>query len=272
MKKSASIIILFLITSFAFAQTRDVVKVESFSRVSFRVPGKLYLRQGSPQKVEIEGDKDVLRELEIDVDGKTLVIGRKGSWLGFDWNWSNDARINVYVTVPDIEGLSVSGSGTLVAENKLTVEDLDLRVSGSGRLEVTADASGDVDADVSGSGTIKLTGKCQSFDSDVSGSGRILLEQSVARDASFGVSGSGRIEASGSAATVRATISGSGRVYASNLETDKCSVRISGSGDVEISVKSELDANISGSGSVSYKGNPEHVNSHSSGSGRVRKM
>jgi hypothetical protein len=41
---------------------------------------------------------------------------------------------------------------------------------------------------------------------------------------------------------------------------------------VEINVKSELDANISGNGTVSYKGNPNHVNGHSSGSGKVRKM
>lgn len=90
--------------------------------------------------------------------------------------------------------------------------------------------------------------------------------------AEVGISGSGKIEASGTAQAIKATISGSGRVYASNFEVDKCTVRISGSGDVEINVKSELDANISGSGTVSYKGNPNHVNGHSSGSGKVRKM
>ena len=41
---------------------------------------------------------------------------------------------------------------------------------------------------------------------------------------------------------------------------------------VEINVKDALDANISGSGSVSYKGNPSQLNSHASGSGHVRKM
>jgi hypothetical protein len=273
MKKSISIVTLLFIVSIAFAQNKEIRKVDSFNRLSFRVPGKLYLRQGSPQKVEVEASRDVLEELDVDVDGNTLVIGRKGNgWLDFNWDWDNDDKVNVYITVPNIEGINVSGSGTVVSENKLTVGDLDLKVSGSGLLEITADASGEVEADVSGSGTIKLSGKCQSFDSDVSGSGRVKMEQTVARDATFGVSGSGRIEASGTATSVRATISGSGRVLAANLETDRCNVRISGSGGVEINVKSELDANISGSGSVSYKGNPSHVNSHASGSGHVRKM
>jgi hypothetical protein len=86
------------------------------------------------------------------------------------------------------------------------------------------------------------------------------------------ISGSGKLEASGTANEIKTSISGSGKVYASNLTVDKCEARITGSGDVEINVKSELDANITGSGTVSYKGNPSHVNGHSSGSGKVRKM
>ncbi|MEJ0056462.1 MAG: DUF2807 domain-containing protein [Bacteroidota bacterium] len=120
-------------------------------------------------------------------------------------------------------------------------------------------------------GDLSLKGTCYNFDSDISGSGKVILTITVRDQADFGVSGSGKIEASGSAKEVKTHISGSGKVYASNLEADKCDVRISGSGDVEINVKSDLDANISGSGSVTYKGNPSHVNSHSSGSGKVRK-
>ena len=39
-----------------------------------------------------------------------------------------------------------------------------------------------------------------------------------------------------------------------------------------INVKNELDANITGSGNVRYKGNPSKVNSHAAGSGNVRKL
>jgi hypothetical protein len=90
--------------------------------------------------------------------------------------------------------------------------------------------------------------------------------------ADFGVSGSGKIYASGSASRVKTSISGSGKVLAADLQANSCEVRISGSGDVEINVKDQLDANISGSGSVSYRGNPGKVNSHASGSGRISKM
>jgi hypothetical protein len=244
--------------------------VSTFTKISFRVPGKLYLRQGSQQKVEIEGKKDILSEIETEVEGGKLVIGKEGKW--FDFDWADDDRVVVYITIRELEGLSVSGSGDLIGETKFLTKDLDLNVSGSGSLKLDADASGDVDADVSGSGDIDLRGKCQNYSSDVSGSGKVVLALTINGVADFGVSGSGKILASGSSQRVKTAISGSGKVLASDLVTNSCEVRISGSGDVEINVKDELDANISGSGSVSYKGEPKKVNSHASGSGKVSKM
>jgi hypothetical protein len=273
MKKSAlSIVFLLLVAYITEAQTRDVIRVDEFTRISFRVPGKLYLRQGATQKVEIEGDKDFIKELDIHVDGGRLVIGKEGNWKDWGWNWDDDDKVNVYITMKTLEALSVSGSGDLIGETKFTADDLDLNVSGSGSLKLDADATGDVDADVSGSGHIELSGKCKNFGSTVSGSGRVSMNETIAAKAQFGVSGSGKIEASGSSQEVRANISGSGKVLARDLKTDICDVRISGSGDVEINVNKELDATITGSGTVTYSGSPAHVNSHSSGSGRVRKI
>jgi hypothetical protein len=271
MKKSVFLAVLMMLaTSFVLAQTRENRNVDKFTKINFRFPGKLYLKQGSPQKVELEGDKDVLEEVETNVEGDKLVIGKEGKWM--DWNWDDDDKITVYITVPDIKGVSVSGSGDVIGQSVISADDLDLNVSGSGSLTLDINATGDVEADVSGSGDIDLKGKCKSFDSDVSGSGKVILAVNINDNASFGVSGSGKIQASGSANSVRTTISGSGKVLAANLETNRCEVRISGSGDVEINVKNELDATISGSGSVAYKGNPSKVNSHASGSGKVRKM
>lgn len=272
MKKQLFILTLALLCgiSLVSAQTKEVRNVGTFTKISFRAPGKLYLRQGSPQKVELQGKQDILKEIETDVEGNRLVIGKEGSWWGS--NWGKDDEITVYITVKDIEGISVSGSGDIIGETKIIAGDLDLNVSGSGNMNIEADASGEVEADVSGSGDLILKGKCREFNSDVSGSGKVNLTMNIGGTADFGISGSGKIEASGSAATVKTNISGSGKVLAANLETNRCEVRISGSGDVEINVKSEIDANISGSGTVSYRGNPSKVNSHSSGSGKVKKM
>ena len=270
MKKLLSILSIVLFSaSLIFAQNKETVSVETFTKIAFRVPGKLYLKQGSPQKVELEGSKDFIKEIATRVEDGKLIIGKENNW---GWNWGNDDKIIVYVTVKDISAISVSGSGDVIGQTKITTGDIDLNVSGSGNLQIEVESSGEMEADVSGSGHIDLKGKCVNFDSDISGSGRVEMNVAINNKASFGISGSGKIEASGTAKEVKATLTGSGRVYAADLETDKCDVRISGSGGVEINVKSKLDANITGSGSVTYKGNPSHVNSHASGSGHIRKM
>lgn len=272
MKKQLFVLALALISSISlvYAQVKETRSVGTFTKITFRVPGKLYLRQGSPQKVEIEGKKDILKEIETNVEGGRLMIGKEGGWM--NWNWGDDDKVTVYITVKDIEGINVSGSGDVIGETRILTRDLDLNVSGSGSLKIEAEASGDVEADVSGSGDMIVKGKCRGFDSDVSGSGKVNLSMNIAEQADFGISGSGKIEANGTANSVKTSISGSGKVLAANLETNRCDIRISGSGDVEINVKNEIDATISGSGSVRYKGNPNKVNSHATGSGSLRKM
>jgi hypothetical protein len=271
MKKIFILFLCALSINLAQAQTRETRTVSTFSKISFRVPGKLVLRQGSPQKVELEGSKELLSKIETETKGDKLVIGNEEKW-NWGWSWGDNDRVMVYITVKDITGVSVSGSGELITEGKVTTTELDLNVSGSGSLQIDASVSGGMEANVSGSGRIDVKGTCQNFNSDISGSGKVLAAISASQTIDVDISGSGKMEASGSAREIKTEISGSGKVYASNLEVDRCNVRISGSGDVEINVKSELDANISGSGTVSYKGNPSHVNGHSSGSGKVRKM
>jgi hypothetical protein len=269
MKKIILPFLLLALTFTAWAQNRETRNVSSFTRLSYRVPGKLYLKQGSPQKVELEGPADVLKEIETEVSGDKLVIGRENRWN--DWGWDNKYNITVYVTMPNIEAVSVAGSGDLFCEEKINVNNLELSVSGSGSMRLAFAASGNVEGDVSGSGDMDLKGSCNNFDSDVSGSGKVYVSTTIKESADFGVSGSGRIQAQGTARNVKASISGSGRISAGDLATESCVIRISGSGDMEINVKDELDATISGSGNVTYTGDPKRVNSHASGSGNVRK-
>jgi len=261
---------LFFALTISFGQTKESRKVDTFTKIAFRVPGKLYLKQGAEQKVELEGSKEILEKIETTVSGGRLSIGRENdNWKM--WNWDNDDKIVVYVTVKDLEGVSVSGSGDLIGESNFKTNDLDLNVSGSGSLAIEANTNA-LEANVSGSGHIDFKGSCSDLDSKVSGSGKVNIQLSSANRVVVGVSGSGKIIANGNAKEIRANISGSGEVLAADLQVEACEIRISGSGDVEVNVKNSLDATISGSGSVSYKGNPAQVNSHSSGSGKVRKM
>lgn len=272
MKKILFILsVVLLISSASYAQKRETRDVSTFTKISFRTAGKIYVKQGSPQKVEIEGSSEILEKIKTKVEDGRLVIGPEGSWR--NWNWSSDDKdkVTVYVTVARIEGLAVSGSGELIAQTKITGTTIDLDVSGSGSLTAELEAE-DVDTDVSGSGEINFKGKFKSVKADVSGSGKVFVTGTISGRADFEISGSGRVEASGSADSMSVEISGSGRVMGANFVTNVAKIDIAGSGDVEITVNKDLDADISGSGTVRYKGDPARVNSNASGSGNVKKM
>lgn len=272
MKHLIALLCIALLANPVAAQTREIREVPTFQKISYRIPGKLFLRQGSPQKVVLEGDRERIEEIKTTVKGDRLIIGDEDEDRWFTWDLGNQEKLNVYITVEHIDGLYVSGSGNAIGETTINADQLDMKVSGSGSLELNVAVVNDIKADVSGSGDLKVKGNCKDLDSSISGSGRVFIANAISGDARFRVSGSGKVLASGTAQSVEADISGSGKVLAAELETGRCEVRISGSGDVEINVKDELDAKISGSGSVAYKGSPRHVNSHSSGSGKVRKL
>ena len=251
------------------AQKKETRNVGEFSRLNFGVPGTLHLKQGSTQSVVLEGAPELLEKIETEISDGRLSIKARDEWRR--WNWGSE-KITAYVTMKNIRGLSVSGSGNMTGDGTLRAGDLDLAVSGSGRMEVNVEASGEMEANVSGSGSMTFKGSCSDIDGDVSGSGSMRLTLGSTKEASFRVAGSGNIQVSGSADTMKTSISGSGVVRGADFQTRICRVQITGSGDVEVGVSEELDANITGSGGVRYRGNPDKVNSHSTGSGKVRQM
>ena len=112
--------------------------------------------------------------------------------------------------------------------------------------------------------------KSDKFSTAMSGSGDITLDIDT-RSISATMSGSGDISLSGSTTDFEATISGSGDIEAYDLEADNVNATISGSADIQVTANKSLKARVSGSGDISYRGNPEKVNTKTSGSGDISK-
>ncbi|MFC2126334.1 head GIN domain-containing protein [Bacteroidota bacterium] len=199
----------FSITSFSQKQTRNV---DTFTGISLGVSADLYLTTNESQRVVLEGDEDILDRIETSVKNGRLIIksGNNNWWKGFS------GKINIYVSVRDIDYISLSGSGKIFGKNTIEGDRLKLSVSGSGdmRLQINVD---ELDQGISGSGDLELRGKVR----DVS-----------------------------------TTVSGSGSLDAEELVADSHEIRISGSGKCRIHAEKEIDARISGSGSIYYKGDP----------------
>jgi len=226
-----SVVILAMVVSTGFSANQSGEKetrnVSGFTKVSFAVSGNLYINIGPDFKVILEGDKDVLREILTEVSNGKLVIKKD------NWRFNMNEKVTVYVTMPEITGLGVSGSGKAEIKDAVKSADMSLNVSGSGKLYTTNLVVSNLDCNISGSGDIMIGGN-------------------------------------GSASKADISISGSGNYSGEQLKIGSADIHISGSGDCTCNVTESLKAGISGSGNINYFGNAAKVDTRVSGSGHVR--
>jgi len=202
---------------------KETIQVEDFDGFSLAISGDVYLRQGDKQEIVIKAQPNIIRNMIFKVkDGHLKITYDRPIWRTKD--------IDIYMTVPSLERIGVSGSGNVKTDGKFTsLGDLSLVVSGSGNLSLDCDAQ-DLNTRISGSGNIKIGGNASSISSQVSGSGNI---------------------------------------DAGDLKAKTGRVKISGSGNAVVYTTEKLNAQVSGSGNVKYRGEPE-VSIKTSGSGKVR--
>jgi hypothetical protein len=225
-----SVFILAIALSSGFAMGQSVVKetkdAKDFTKVSFGVAGNLYINFGPEFKVVLEGDKRDLEDIITEVSGDRLVIKKE------NWKFNMNEKITAYITMPELKGLGVSGSGKAEIKDAVKVEDLDLSVSGSGKIYSADITVSKLGCSISGSGDIVLGGN-------------------------------------GNATRANISISGSGNYEGGSFKIGTAEIHISGSGNCTCNVTESLRAGVSGSGNVTYEGNPK-VDAHVSGSGKVR--
>lgn len=137
--------------------------------------------------------------------------------------------IHVTVPVEQISSVSLSGSGDIVGRTTLKTNEFKARMSGSGDIELTVDA--------------------QSVETVLSGSGDISIE--------------------GKTTDLEVQVSGSGDVKAYGLEAEFVTATVSGSADIKVTANQSIDARVSGSGDINYRGNPKRIKTKSSGSGDI---
>jgi hypothetical protein len=201
--------------------------VSSFKNLDVSSSFNVHLTQGDLKPIKIEGDENLLQYIEVTQEGDKIIIKNR---KGFNLEGSND--LNIYVSAPVFNSISLSGAGNIEAENKIT---------GSENLEL----------DLSGAGDIKMEIEVPGFKADISGAGSMFIKGQT-KDVDIGVSGVG-----------------SAHCY--ELMAENTKVDVSGVGSAEVYASVKLDAQVNGVGSVNYKGNATNVSQHVSGVGSINK-
>jgi len=184
--------------------------LSQFDHISLEGAIDLIIRQGENQKLEIQADDNIVSTISTSVRSRELKIRSTQTYRSHE-------NVVIFITLNDLEGLEIRGSGDVYGETIFEGDYLDLEVSGSGNLdlEIYYDK---LSSEINGSGNFKLEGT--------------TIEQEV-------------------------SIYGSGDYRAQNLLTSKTEVSISGSGNSVVSVSDYLRAEIRGSGDIIFYGNPE---------------
>jgi Putative auto-transporter adhesin, head GIN domain len=178
-------------------------QVSGFTSVELAGVGELSIDQTGTESLTVSAEDNLLPLLTSEVEGDTLILGKKPNT-----RIVTTKPITYTLTMKDITGLAVSGSGTINAP-KLTTAALRIEISGSGMI-TTAGNADDQSLEISGSGRYLADGlTSKTTTAEISGSGTANLVASDALDVK--ISGSGTLTYSGNPQLTQ-TGSGSGRL------------------------------------------------------------
>jgi len=197
---------------------------------------------GSFTGIEVSGAFKVIvkqgpqEELAVETDRNLLPLIRTevvGKTLKIETKKSihHPTELKVYITVKDIDMLDVSGAVDIFTDGKLTLSKLMI------------DASGATD--------MKMDIAIQKLKLDCSGASKIRL--------------------SGTSTEVVLDLSGASDIFGYDLLAENYDIEISGAGNAQVNVSKKIRAEISGAGSVTYKGSPAEISQEVSGAGSIRK-
>jgi hypothetical protein len=199
-------------------------EVGDFSAVDLAGIGTVAVEFGNKTALRIEAEENLLPYLESKVEGDTLTLGiREGV------NVLPTQGIFYYLTVPDLEEITVSGLGNVDVPH-LEGTTTAINVNGGGDINIEALQAKDLKVLISGLGDLTIDG--------------------------------------GQVADQNITITGGGNYHARELASEVANISITGLGSAAVWARDALNASITGGGSVRYVGHPQ-VTQNITGLGEV---
>jgi hypothetical protein len=179
----------------------DRREVAPFASVELAGANTVVIHVGAPRSVAVTGDDNLVGRVTTVVRTGRLVIDNIGSF-------TTKAPMRVAVSVPSLDGVELSGAGTVTVEG----------ITGA-----------DVSAELAGDGTVVLSGTVQRVSAVLAGSGTLDLHALRAADGTAQLQGTGTIRVHATS-TLDATLTGTGTILYSGDPT--VTTRSTGTGTV----------------------------------------
>lgn len=142
------------------------------------------------------------------------------------------AQTRLIITYQRLEEIHLGGSTALSNNGTLNAENLSLRVDGAGLVNLGLNVR-ELELILRGAGSVNLHGNVDA--------------QNI-------------------------NLSGAGNLAAFELESKTCKIELSGVGNVQVNVSDNLEAEVSGVGSIRFRGDPRNLSRNISGLGRIERV
>ena len=207
----------------------SIREVDNFSEVVADGNFNLFFTKGEKEAVTIEAEDNIISKIETKTDGEQLKVYYKSSFpYIFGGMVFPTEDINVYITVKNLNEITVSGSANIENDKQLALEKLKITIDGSGKVNMNL-KTGEFETSISGSGEVNLKGETTNQILNISGSGNYHSKDFVSKNTEISCEGSCNVIVNAS---------------------EKLDIEISGSGDVKYLGNPKVNQEISGSGNV----------------------
>ena len=151
----------------------------------------IIIRQGNEFNVSADGEEDDIDDLKVYVEDGTLRVKRSGEFSIFDSNkWR---RIGLIITMPTVEGLSLSGANKTLVSGFSGLPKLDVDISGASKTEINVETN-ELTLGISGASKATLKGSAQKVELDAHGACKITATEMNIQNANVEASGASRVE------------------------------------------------------------------------------
>ncbi|MDR2009617.1 MAG: DUF2807 domain-containing protein [Bacteroidales bacterium] len=204
----------------------QIRNVSSFEKIEVSGVFNIILEQGETEKIKIETDQNLLEYVITEVVNNKLKI-----YTPDDITIEDPKKGNIYITIKDINEISMEGVGNIKTSGQIKVPGLKIYNVGVGSVDV--DVVTDVlNVNFEGVGSCNLSGNTKNLD---------------------------------------IKSSGLGGVDAKKLTADIVSVENSSVGNISVYARKELSLDNSGIGNITYYGDAEIKSLNDSGIGKIKK-
>lgn len=187
-----AILVLICLLSFAACEKGNGViitqtfELDNFDKVNLIRHADVYITQGSPQSVTIEGEENLMDNI------KTEVVN--GQWtFEFKKTVTEYKRMTIHLTLPAIHGImATEGSGSnIYTQQPITTDTLIVSMRGDGEINAEIAVSSVLTVSSVGSGSVSLAGTTDRYVASNSGAGAINSYNLIADHGSIETSGLG---------------------------------------------------------------------------------